>query len=183
MGHLGLRYYVGLLSAAQYHGAAHHRPQEFQVFVARNRHPIRCGSVRVAFLARKDIDAISVQTFNTPRGTIVVSTPEATAVDIVGYHHHAGGISAVATLLAELGEKIDPLHLAEAAKHAPIPWAQRLGYLLEEAGHANLTNPLALYVHERARDYAQLLPSGTPGSPPRSKRWKLIINAEVEVET
>ena len=31
-----IRYYVGLLSAAQYHGAAHHRPQEFQVVVERS---------------------------------------------------------------------------------------------------------------------------------------------------
>src|SRR4029077_7589429 len=29
------RYYAGLLSAAQYHGAAHHRPQEFQVMVSK----------------------------------------------------------------------------------------------------------------------------------------------------
>jgi hypothetical protein len=31
----GLTYYAGLLSAAQYHGAAHHRPQEFQIVVAK----------------------------------------------------------------------------------------------------------------------------------------------------
>src|SRR5690606_11367628 len=30
MERLGLRYYAGLLTAAQYHGAAHQRPQEFQ---------------------------------------------------------------------------------------------------------------------------------------------------------
>src|SRR5262249_14463845 len=36
MERLGLGYYAGLLSAAQYHGAAHHRPQEFQVMLAKN---------------------------------------------------------------------------------------------------------------------------------------------------
>ena len=30
-------YYAALLSAAQYHGAAHHRPQAFQVILGRNR--------------------------------------------------------------------------------------------------------------------------------------------------
>ena len=44
-------YYVALLSAAQYHGAAHHRPQEFQVALAGNRRPISCGAVR-GFLRR-----------------------------------------------------------------------------------------------------------------------------------
>ncbi len=32
-----MSYYTGLLSAAQYHGAAHHRPQEYQVMVAKSR--------------------------------------------------------------------------------------------------------------------------------------------------
>ena len=47
MVHRNTRYYVGLLSAAQYHGAAHHRPQEFQVVVEGNRPAIVCGDVRV----------------------------------------------------------------------------------------------------------------------------------------
>ena len=34
MEHLGEKYYAGLLSAAEYHGAAHQRPQVFQVVVA-----------------------------------------------------------------------------------------------------------------------------------------------------
>src|SRR6202158_2106996 len=63
---LGQTYYAGLLSAAQYHGAAHHRPQEFQVFLAKNRRPIQCGKVRVTFMARKRITDVAVQSFNTP---------------------------------------------------------------------------------------------------------------------
>src|SRR5688572_25487187 len=47
MEHLGEPYYVALLSAAEIHGAAHHRPQSFQVMVAKNRRPISCGKVRV----------------------------------------------------------------------------------------------------------------------------------------
>src|SRR6266699_141145 len=50
-----MSYYAGLLSAAQYHGAAHHRPQEFQVCVATNRRPIKCGAVRAVFIVRKQI--------------------------------------------------------------------------------------------------------------------------------
>lgn len=50
MERLGLPYYAGLLSAAQYHGAAHHRPQEFQVMLAKARRAIRCGQLRVAFM-------------------------------------------------------------------------------------------------------------------------------------
>jgi hypothetical protein len=60
---------------------------------------------------------------------LLVSTPEATALDLVGYQHHAGSLSQVATVLAELAERIDAKALAKAAT-TPISWAQRLGYLL-----------------------------------------------------
>jgi hypothetical protein len=40
----GLDYYAGPLSAAQFHGAAHQRPQEFRVMLTKARRPIHCGS-------------------------------------------------------------------------------------------------------------------------------------------
>src|SRR5882672_3400345 len=52
---LGLSYYAGLLSAAQFHGAAHHRPQEFQVFLGKDRPPLQWGRVPVSVMARKPI--------------------------------------------------------------------------------------------------------------------------------
>lgn len=182
MEHLELAYYAGLLSAAQYYGAAHHRPQEFQVLVERPHQPIKCGRVRVRFIKRKDIDAVSVRNFNTPRGTIRVSTPEATAIDLVGFVRQAGGLDQVATILSELGEQIDSHKLAAAAKIAPTPWLQRLGYLLEEVDHKDLTDPLQAYVSQEARDYTPLQPSNSNKSALRSERWKLIVNADVEAE-
>src|SRR6516164_9004387 len=55
MERLGLRYYAGLLTAAQYHGAAHQKPQEFQVCLERARRPIECGRVRIRFIVRKNL--------------------------------------------------------------------------------------------------------------------------------
>lgn len=175
-----LPYYAGLLSAAQYYGAAHHRPQQFQVMLAKNRRPIECGKVRVAFIARKRIDDVPAKVFNMARGTIRVSTPEATAVDLAGYPRHAGGLSQVATVLAELAEAITPELLPQAAKSAPLPWAQRLGYLLElvEAHEAALA--LESFVDEHAKEYTQLTPGGKDGDGERDRRWKLIVNASVE---
>src|SRR5260370_33386078 len=134
MKQLKLPYYVGLLSAAQYYGAAHHRPQEFQVFLAKSHRPIRCGAVRVVFMLRKHLKDVPTQSLNTPRGTLLVSSPEATALDLLGYVEHAGGLNQVATVLSELAERIDPDKLAKAARTGPGGWAQRLGYLLEHLG-------------------------------------------------
>jgi predicted transcriptional regulator of viral defense system len=182
MQRLGLSYYVGLLSAAQYHGAAHHRPQEFQVMLAKSRRPIVSGAVRVAFIVRKNIAAVPVQSFNTPRGTVVVSTPEATAVDLIGYPDHIGGLDQAATVLSELAERLDPGKLVAAAQTAPIPWAQRLGYLLVKAGAGQRAVALKSYVQQNARQTAVLLPKAPRKNAVRDEEWKLFINVDVEAE-
>jgi hypothetical protein len=46
------------------------------VFVDKSRRPLACGRVRVAFMVRKNLQRVPVQSFNTPRGTLLVSTPE-----------------------------------------------------------------------------------------------------------
>jgi predicted transcriptional regulator of viral defense system len=176
------RYYAGLLTAAQYHGAAHHRPQEFQVIVEKNQRPIECGSVRVSFIARKKMQAVPTQSFNTPRGTISVSSVEGTAVDLAGYPHHAAGLDQVATILVELAEKIDPKLLVATAKTAPLPWAQRLGYLLELVGAKDRASVLKAYVQENARDWTPLVPGAKRARARRAGDWLILVNGEVESE-
>jgi predicted transcriptional regulator of viral defense system len=176
-------YYAGLLSAAQYHGAAHHRPQEFQVMVGKARRPIECGKVRVIFHVRKRVVEVPTQDFNTPRGTVAVSTPDATAFDLIGYEAHIGGPDAVATILPELAEKLDADKLLAIAPTAPLPWVQRLGYLLVHIGEAPKANLLKDYVRKHARESTALVPSAPIANRPRDRDWKLIVNADVEAET
>lgn len=175
-------YYVGLLSAAQYHGAAHQRPQEFQVFLSKNRRPIKCGSVRVAFFARKRLGDVPVQNLDTPRGPLAVSSPEATALDLVGYAHRAGGFAQVATVLSELAERLDPQKLSAVAQTAPVPWAQRLGYLLEHIGFGAKIPALKEYVRQHTRESATLLPKAPQKRSHYNKGWKLHVNASIRSE-
>ena len=182
MEHRSVRYYVGLLSAAQFHGAAHHRPQEFQVVLERNRPAIVCGAVKVAFVARRNLAAVPVESFNNPRGTVLVSTVEATAVDLVGYMHRAGGVDRVAGVLLELGEKMDAVRLVEASESASVLWAQRLGHLLEHVGAGDKAALLKEHVRRRARNYTKLLPGADADGALRSKDWRLFVNASVETD-
>lgn len=180
MERLKLDYYVGLLSAAQYHGAAHQRLQTLQVLLARNRPPIKCGSVRVSFTARAGIAEVKTQKFNTPRGAITVATPESTALDLAGYPKQAGGLDQVATVLSELADRIDPLLIVSAAKTAPITWSQRLGYLLELIGARSAAEPLKGYVRTRTKKLVPLVPGDPFKQAPHAKDWRLYINANVE---
>lgn len=174
-------YYVGLLSAAQYHGAAHHRPQELQVMVGKPRRPIVCGAVRVRFVMRTDVRRVPTTNTNTPRGPLRISTPEATALDLVGYPQHAGGLDVVAAALGELRETIDAKALVRAAAAAPVPWAQRLGYLLELDDTTDLTEPLAAHVRQVANEYVRLAPASHRRGI-RVPRWRLLANARIEAD-
>jgi predicted transcriptional regulator of viral defense system len=182
MKRLKLPYYAGLLTAAQYHGAAHQRPMEFQVFVEKPRRRIACGGVRVKFIVRKGIARVPVQKQNTPRGAIAVSTPEATAIDLIGYQRHAGGLSQVATVLAELSERINPRKLALAAETAPVPWLQRLGYVLDQIGAVDKTEKLKEVVRAREHEPVPLLPGAPYSKTSRHAEWRIYANANVEVD-
>ncbi len=92
----GEPYYLGLLSAAERHGAAHQRPQATQVMVRRNRQPITCGQVRIEFIARGVMEKMPFAEYNTPRGVLRYSTPEVTALELVGYPGYAGGLNGCA---------------------------------------------------------------------------------------
>jgi predicted transcriptional regulator of viral defense system len=182
MKRLKLPYYAGLLTAAQYYGAAHQRPMEFQVFVERPRRRIACGGVRVEFIVRKGVARVPVQTLNTPRGSIAVSTPEGTAIDLIGYQRHAGGLSQVATVLAELAERIDSKKLALAAQTAPVPWLQRLGYVLDQVGAADKTKNLKELVRAGAHEPVPLLPGAPYSKASRDAGWRIYVNAKLEVD-
>jgi len=180
MEYLGEVYYTGLLSAAEFHGAAHHRPQVFQVVVAKARRPIECGQVRVEFIFRKNAADIPTEPRNTTAGIVKISTPEATALDLIGYVRHCAGLDNVATVLAELAEKIDINRLIEIADYSPVAWVQRLGYLLElleEYDKANLVSDYLQSIHPMQ---TPLMPGTSIKGAKKSTRWNIYINTDVE---
>jgi predicted transcriptional regulator of viral defense system len=175
-------YYAGLLTAAAYHGAAHQRPQVFQVVLRESREALRCGRVRIQFVGRKNVAKVPTQSRNTKTGVLEISTPEATAVDLVGYAEQCGGLDNVATVLTELAEELAPDVLAELAPSiAPDAWVQRLGYLLDLVGAEEVAAPLHDWVEAHV-DYATPLAPGEERMTgmPRDGRWKVAVNTEVE---
>ena len=111
-----------------------------------------------------------------------VSTPEATAFDLVRFAPAAGHIGNVVTVLRELAEKIDPQRLAELADLYALSDVQRLGYLLEQLGEKRLADPLAKRLKTR-RYRPILLASGqAKDDSPMDPRWRVIPNEKVEVE-
>ncbi|MBM3422666.1 MAG: type IV toxin-antitoxin system AbiEi family antitoxin [Chlorobi bacterium] len=179
MAYLKEPYYAGILSAGEYYGAAHQRPQAFQVIVEHIRPGIVCGQVRVDFIQRSNASTMPARDFKTPRGYLKVSTPEVTAFDVIGYPHHAGGLDNAVTVLAELAESLNAAELVAIAGLSPITWAQRLGYLLEMIGESGLAEGLASYVAERKPVPALLAPSRPHYGVRQITRWRLLPNEKV----
>jgi predicted transcriptional regulator of viral defense system len=180
MEYLGEVYYAGLLSAAEFHGAAHHRPQLFQVVVAKARRPIECGQVRVEFIFRKNAADIPTEPRNTSAGIVKISTPEATALDLIGYVRHCAGLDNVATVLAELAEQIESNRFVAAAGHSPVAWVQRLGYLLDLLEEQDKADMVADYLQARHPMPTPLMPGASIKGAKKNSRWQIFVNTDVE---
>ena len=100
MAHLGVPYYLGLLTAAAWHGSSHFAVMESQVMVARQLKPIQVGRTRIRFFLKARAGATPTERRSNPWGAIAVSTPEATLLDLLRYRA-GGGIGRVA-LIADL---------------------------------------------------------------------------------
>ncbi len=178
--HADVEGYVGLLSAAALHGASHHAPQVWQVVVDRQLRPITVGRSRWQFVYKSGLAGTPIVRRQTETGHMAVSTPEVTALDLVWYVDAVGGVDAVATVLAELGEALDGDALAKAAARFPRTVSQRLGWLLDRVGHARHTGPL----HDalgRAAEATELWPALVAETAP-DERWRVRVARDVEVD-
>lgn len=178
---VGAPYYVGVLTAAALHGAAHQAPQEFQVVTTTRQRTVVVGRERIRFLKKRNLARTAVMSLKTPTGAMRVSTPEATALDLLRYVDAAGFLSNIATVLHELAEKCDPSRLVEAAAAGvELPHVQRLGHLLDLVGARSLADPLAAWLAQHRPDWVRLDPTEPTRRARRDERWRLRINARVE---
>jgi predicted transcriptional regulator of viral defense system len=176
----GCHYYVGLLTAAAFHGAAHQAPQVFQVICDKRIPNVRIGESQIQFYYSKSIVDLPQQKRNTPTGYINISTPEVTAFDLIKYMRQSGHINHVATILSELEENIKAQNLKNTAIYYPPAYSQRLGYMLDELGYPDKTHTLNRFIRKISHRYIPLRSDGPKGSFPKSEKWYVIINEELE---
>ncbi|MBW1806905.1 MAG: type IV toxin-antitoxin system AbiEi family antitoxin [Deltaproteobacteria bacterium] len=174
-------YYVGLLSAAAIHGAAHQQPMVFQVMTNKPTREIRSGKVAIQFSMSCKIEHMPVTEKQTETGTMRVATPETTAFDMVRYQAAAGHLSNAATVLAELAECIDAQALVSIAQLVRLPDVQRLGYLLDAVGESDLAGPLAKWL-DTQKPRAIFLHPGESADVKVDMRWHVLPNIELEVD-
>jgi predicted transcriptional regulator of viral defense system len=189
MRHEGRPYYVGLLKAAELHGATHQAVMQFQVVTDKRLPKIRVGRSAIAFYYRKDIGVVGegVEDHKTDTGRMKVSSVELTLLDLLRYPRAAGGLDNIATIVSDLGDRTDPGKLATLSPAHERSVAQRLGYLLDRFGHRAPAKALhAALPHDSAFNWVELEPSQaadpvfTPEPKERDERWRVIVRRPPE---
>lgn len=186
MQHIGCPYYVALLSAAAFYGAAHQRPQIMQVISSKRLHPIRCGMTIIKFIYKANMLLLPTTKKTVRTGYLTIASPETTAMDLLLYPKHAQGLNHTATVLAELIENIDSTQIKKLAeKSIQNAWFQRLGYIIEnidtdfpQKQNKICTSLQKLYKLKKT-SLIPLIP-GNKKNYPKDKKWKIIVNATLE---
>jgi len=187
MKHWKLDYYVCLLSSALYHGASHQKPQIFQVMVSKQLKPIPCGKVKIEFIYKKSLEDLPTQKNPVKTGYLKIASPELTAMDLLLYPDHAGGLNHIATVISELIENINPNKLLSMLNQSEQKsWIQRFGFILEHIDtmesdkQKNMIQMLHEYISNRFTSPVALAPELPIKGKPRDHRWMIIENTIIE---
>ena len=187
MKYLNRPYYLGLLNAAAFHGAAHQQPQEF--FVITNFPQLRSVNkkgIKVNYISLNHIPVKLLEDRKTESGYLKISSPELTAIDIIHFEKKIGGLSRAATVLNELADEIKTEKInTEFLNEISVVSIQRLGYILDKVLHKT---ELAEHLYNQCKEakikfYRKPLKESTEKKGfPFDEKWKIIINAEIEID-
>jgi len=187
MKHLERPYYVALLSAAAFHGAAHQQPQEY--FVVTNfpvLRPTRRRSLKINYTSIKSFPGQLIEKRKTEAGYMNISSLGLTAADLVQYEKRIGGMNRASTVLKELAETMQASDITSSlVAHSHTTVLQRLGYLLEfECSAKELSDVLyAQITHRHPKIFRIPLQTSSPTKGFSSlNRWKVIVNISIEID-
>jgi len=180
MRHLHRPYYIALLTAASFHGAAHQAPQVFQVMTdfASSLGTRQFGRQRMRFYSSKHVSDDPTGRITVPTGYAVIATKETTVVDLVDRPRDAAGYGNVATILRELGT-LEGSALARTASRRGRAAARRVGWLVERYGQVDDLEAL----RQAARiDLGEptLLDPANPKRGRADRDWAIRVNRKVE---
>lgn len=185
MPYVGKPYYLCLLTAGAFYGAAHQRPMITQVMTVAPRVKVSKKNPDIQWVYRAEIPNSLLHRVNNQIGQLCVSSPELTAVDLVQYAHHVGGYQRAATVLSELMESVDMQKMKEVMPYTTIATIQRLGYILEFVlEETEKAEQLFVILKNHTPKYKTICMSTThaPGKNSKSNRWHVNMNIDIEID-
>ncbi|MEO8405195.1 MAG: type IV toxin-antitoxin system AbiEi family antitoxin [Chitinophagaceae bacterium] len=180
---LNRRYYVGLISAAALHGAAHQQPMEYFVITQKPAlRNIKNKKLKINFYVKKDWSAESVIEKKTDAGYINVSSPELTALDLL-FYMDAISLNNTLTILKELTQEIKPAVLQKtASKYPQVATIQRLGYILDKELKSEKLGAVLLKVLKDKNVFSVPMSNSKIKDGSLDEKWKVINNTNIEAD-
>lgn len=181
--HLNRNYYVGLFSAAKFHGASHQQIQRDYLITEKPKlNDISKNTLDIRFFtATKWVDK-NIQEKKSDAGIFKISSPALTIVDLIHHQTKLGGINRMLATIEELTEELTESDLAELISWYPNKSTlQRFGFLLEVLGVKEEYQEM-IYAELKAKNFFPVLLSPKSKEKPGAvdNKWKVDVNVKLE---
>lgn len=175
---LGRPYYLALQSAASAFGSNPQALQVTQVMTDWPCRPIQVGRIQIRFFVKRGIQRTPTQQLSGAVAPLCVSTPEATAYDLIRYASSIGGIERAAETIRPLLTLLNARELKrvlDAENEAAV--AQRLGFVIEACGNKSLAKVVRAWLPDELTPVTLAPAKGERGNLPLVKRWQVLNNS------
>lgn len=176
-------YYVGLLSAADYYGTAHHKPQVLQVIIQKQMKFRKAKELAISFHVFNRFPSEGLSPVKTQGEMIIFSSPERTVLDLLYFESAGGGFKNICLVIRNLLSKFKKENLKRIIRAYPYSSSiQKLGYMVEYFG-ADKQLLSVLNEWARSKKLSNIaLSSRLPKKGSVHPFWHIIENSIVEEE-
>ena len=171
-------YYLALQSAASAFGSNPQALQVTQVMTDRPCRTIKVGRIQVRFFVKRGIERTPTQQLAQAAAPLCISTPEATAFDLVRYATSIGGIERAAETIRPLlpGLRARDLKRVLTAENQTAV-AQRLGFVIQAAREKKLAQVIYDWLPAKLVTVPLSPLKGERKNIPVVERWQVLNNS------
>jgi hypothetical protein len=175
---LGRPYYLALQSAAGAFGSNPQALQVTQVMTSRPCRALKVGRIQVRFFVKGGLERTPTQQPAGAVAPLLISTPEATAYDLVRYATRIGGIERAAETIRPLLPQLRARELKRVLGGENEPAvAQRLGFVIETCGNRPLAKVIRDWLPDELTPVMLAQARGGRSHLPLVKRWQVLNNS------
>ena len=181
--YLNRNYYIGLLSAAKFHGAGHQQVQRDYLLTEKPKfNDISKKTIDIRFFTTSNWPKKNIQLKKSDAGIYNVSSPALTIADLIHHQTKLGGINRLHAIIEELAEETSIEDLKALLTWYPNKSTlQRFGLLMEELGNKIKLQDAIFQRLNAIKTFPVLLsPKSTEKPGAINNKWKVSINIKLE---
>lgn len=180
---LNRNYYLGLYSAAKFHGAGHQQTQKDYLMIEKPKlNDIVKHNFDLQFFTTAVWPSKNILDKKSDAGIFKISSPALTAVDLIHHQNKLGGLNRMLAILEELAEEISQDDITEL-----LTWylnkstLQRFGFLLDELNaDESLSEQIMEHILQLKFFPVLLSPKSNQKPGAVDNRWKVDVNIKLE---